>query len=98
MKPFGKWTRLMIVCAVILLAIIPLLMNKQAAFEGADGQAEEMIAQIAPDYQPWFQNLLEPPSGEIESLLFALQAAIGSGVVFFGIGYMMGKRKQEQSS
>ena len=87
----------MIVCAVILLAILPLLVNKHAAFEGADGQAEEMIGQIAPNYQPWFQNLLEPPSGEIESLLFALQAAIGSGVVFFGVGYIMGKRKQAQS-
>jgi len=98
MKPFGKRTTLLIVCAVILLAIIPLLMNKHAAFEGADGQAEEMIAQIAPNYTPWFQNFFEPPSGEIESLLFSLQAAIGSGVVFFGIGYMMGKRKQAQTS
>lgn len=95
MKPFGRGTTLVIVLAIIGLAIAPLMLNKQAAFEGADGQAEAMITTIAPDYHPWFQNLLEPPSGEIESLLFALQAALGSGVVFYGIGYIMGQRKQQ---
>ena len=79
---------------VIILAIVPLLIQKGAEFGGADGQAEEAIGEIAPDYQPWFQALWEPPSGEIESLLFALQAAIGAGFIGYFIGFMRGKNQQ----
>lgn len=96
MKPFGIRGNVMLVVAILLLAIVPLVLNNNAAFEGADGQAEEMIANIAPAYQPWFKNLFEPPSGEVESLLFALQAAIGSGVLFFCVGYLVGSRKRPQ--
>ncbi|WP_078412816.1 energy-coupling factor ABC transporter substrate-binding protein [Priestia abyssalis] len=79
---------------VIILAIVPLFIQKGAEFGGADGQAEEAIGEIAPDYQPWFQALWEPPSGEIESLLFALQAAIGAGFIGYFIGFMRGKNQQ----
>ena len=37
---------------------------------------------VAPDYQPWFQPLYEPASGEIESLLFTLQGSLGAAVIF----------------
>nr|VXZ92710.1 Energy-coupling factor transporter probable substrate-capture protein CbiN [Klebsiella pneumoniae] len=36
---------------------------------------------VAPDYQPWFQPLYEPASGEIESLLFTLQGSLGAAVI-----------------
>lgn len=81
---------------VVLLAIIPLFIQKGAEFGGADGQAEEVIGQIAPSYEPWFHALWEPPSGEIESLLFALQAAIGAGFIGYFIGLMKGKSKQDK--
>ena len=42
--------------------------------------------ELNPDYEPWFEPILEPASGEVESLLFALQAAIGAGVVGFVLG------------
>ncbi len=38
-------------------------------------------------------HYLNQTSGEIESLLFALQAAIGAGVIGFGLGYLKGKKK-----
>ena len=38
---------------------------------------------IVPDY---FEPLLEPASGEIASLLFALQAALGAGVIGYWLG------------
>ena len=71
---------------VILISVIPLITLKEAEFAGADGLAETAITEINPDYKPWFESLYEPASGEIESLLFALQAAIGSGVVGFVLG------------
>ena len=81
---------------VVVIAAVPLWLLKDAEFGGADGMAEELITQTNPDYEPWFSPILEPASGEIESLLFALQAAIGSGVVFYCIGYMVGKNKKER--
>ena len=68
-------------------------MKKDAEFEGADGQAEDVIGEINPDYEPWFDALWEPPSGEIESLLFSLQVAIGAGVIGYIFGMMKERRK-----
>lgn len=72
---------------VLLLAVLPLVFNQEAEFAGADGLAEEAIMEINPDYEPWAKPLWEPPSGEIESLLFSVQVAIGAGI----IGYYFGK-------
>ncbi|MBB6443931.1 energy-coupling factor ABC transporter substrate-binding protein [Bacillus benzoevorans] len=84
---------LLLLGIVILLAIIPLFMQKGAEFGGADGQAEELIGEINSSYEPWFSNIWEPPSGEIESLLFALQAAIGSGFIGYFVGWTRGKNR-----
>ncbi len=64
---------------VILLVVFPLVSIKNAEFAGADDRATEAIAQVDKNYKPWFKPIWEPPSGEIESLLFALQAATGAG-------------------
>lgn len=96
-KQTGKNTaavNLILLLAVVLLTVIPLFVARGAEFGGADGQAEEAIAEINADYEPWFSPVFEPPSGEIESLLFVLQAAIGAGVVGFGLGYLKGRRKK----
>lgn len=78
---------------VVILLIIPLIFLPEAGFEGADAQIETVISQVNQDYQPWFEPFWEPPSGEVESLLFALQAAIGAGTVCYIIGFWNGKRK-----
>lgn len=77
---------------VIVLAVLPLVMLKDAEFSGADGLAETAITEINPDYKPWFSSIYEPESGEIESLLFAVQAAIGAGVVGFVLGRITSKK------
>ncbi|KXG75432.1 energy-coupling factor ABC transporter substrate-binding protein [Thermotalea metallivorans] len=76
----------------VMISIAPLIMNPKAEYGGADGAAEEMITQIRPDYQPWFSSIWEPPSGEIESLLFALQAGLGAGIIGYYMGYSRGKK------
>lgn len=85
-----------LLAACVLIAVIPLMTIHDSEFGGADGQAEEVITQIAPDYEPWAESLLTPPGGETESLLFALQAAFGSGVIFFGFGYLMARKKYKK--
>ncbi|WP_245574379.1 energy-coupling factor ABC transporter substrate-binding protein [Desulfovirgula thermocuniculi] len=78
---------------VVLLAVLPLFIHRDAEFAGADSRAEEAILELAPDYQPWFKSIWEPPSGEVESLLFALQAALGAGLIGYYIGLVRGQRK-----
>jgi cobalt/nickel transport protein len=83
---------LLLLSGVLLLTVIPFLKTltfkeDQASFTGADGQAEEVIAQIDADYTPWFKPFWEPPGSEIESLLFGLQAAIGAGLIGYCLGF-----------
>lgn len=77
--------------ATIVLIIIPLVLNSGAEYGGADGEAEDLITQINPEYEPWFSSLYEPPSGEIESLLFSVQAALGAGIIGYYLGYKRSK-------
>lgn len=81
---------------VALIAFIPLLTFKNAEFSGADDRAEKAITEIDVNYKPWFSPILKPQSGEIETFLFALQAAIGSGVVCYYLGYLKGKSKKDE--
>lgn len=89
----------LLLAAVILLISTPLLIIKPSPpgliFTGTDSQAQGVIQGLAPDYQPWFASVLKPASAEIESLLFALQAALGAGVIGYYAGYVRGKKKGE---
>ncbi|MDX7991529.1 energy-coupling factor ABC transporter substrate-binding protein [Xenorhabdus littoralis] len=84
---------LILLSLVAALCIIPFFIDHGGEFEGADGQAEAQIMEIAPDYTPWFESLYEPASGEIESLLFTLQGSLGAAVIFYIFGYYRGSRK-----
>ncbi|MFO1057649.1 MAG: energy-coupling factor ABC transporter substrate-binding protein [Dongiaceae bacterium] len=82
---------LLLLLAVAALVVGPLLLHRKdgAEFAGSDDQATQLITRSAPGYHRWAEPIWEPPSGEIESLLFALQAAIGAGV----LGYYFGRRR-----
>lgn len=86
-----------LILLVIVLAIVPLIMANGAEFGGADGQAEAAITEIQPDYTPWVSPIWEPPSGEIESLLFALQAALGTGFIAYYFGLKKGQKSTQKS-
>ncbi|MEU5165889.1 energy-coupling factor ABC transporter substrate-binding protein [Streptomyces mutomycini] len=97
----NKNTRInaLLLLVVAALAVLPLALDlgdgQEEPFTGADAQAETAITEIAPDYEPWFSPLYEPPSGEIESALFALQAALGAGVLAYYFGVRRGRRQGE---
>ena len=80
----------------VTMAVIVLLSLSQvvlaAEWSGADDQAEEVISDINPHYKPWFSPVWEPPSGEIETFLFSLQAAMGALLIGYFIGYYRGIR------
>lgn len=87
----------LLLAAVAALAALPLVLGlgegMAEPFTGSDAQAETAIGENAPDYEPWFSPLYEPPSGEVESALFALQAAIGAGVLAYYFGLRRGRRQ-----
>jgi len=94
--------------AIVLLTVLPLWFaavppaepgsTAPEPFSGADGRAQQAITTIAPDYKPWFAPLFEPPSGEIASLLFALQAALGAGVIGFWLGTSVAREVRGKES
>jgi cobalt/nickel transport protein len=81
---------------VIAIVIFPLALyngqgEEQGYFGGADDAAGSIVEETG--YQPWFSSIWEPPSGEIESLLFAVQAAIGAVIIGYVLGYWNGQAK-----
>lgn len=92
MKSSSK-KNLWLILIIVVIVLVPLIFMGGSEFGGADDQAEDVIGEIDPDYEPWFESLWEPPSGEIESLLFSLQVAIGAGTMGYILGMMKGKKK-----
>lgn len=81
----------LLVVAVVALVAVPVLVVP-GEYSGSDGRAGEAVD--ATGYQPWFAPVWEPPSGEIESGLFAMQAAAGAGVLGYCIGVARTRRAQ----
>jgi len=68
-----------------------------AKFTGSDSVGSAKIAEMTGKAEGEFQPLIwqwAPPSGEIESALFALQAAIGGIMVGWVFGYWKGQKKK----
>lgn len=68
--------------------------DPEERFAGTDGAATSQIEESHPDYEPWFQPFFQPESGEVESGLFALQAALGGVVLGFAIGALWGRGRR----
>ncbi|AKB27728.1 Additional substrate-specific component CbiN of cobalt ECF transporter [Methanosarcina siciliae C2J] len=89
----------LIVLAIILIFTAQFLYmssTTDAEYGGADGEAENVINDITGGtYEPIAEPIWEPPSGEIESLLFGLQAAIGASIIGYFLGYYKAKNQYE---
>ncbi|MDQ1276085.1 MAG: cobalt/nickel transport protein [Euryarchaeota archaeon] len=87
-----------IVLAIFLVFAVQFIYmssTTDAEYGGADGEAEGVINEITGGYEPNAEPFWEPPSGEIESLLFGLQAAIGAGIIGYFLGYYKAKSRYE---
>ncbi|MBT0772002.1 energy-coupling factor ABC transporter substrate-binding protein [Kineosporia sp. J2-2] len=101
--------RLTVDLAILLLVVaifaIPLALRLNTAgqaegesYAGSDSSAATKVEEINPGYHVWFSPLFEPSSGEVESGLFALQAAAGAGVLGFALGRLSGRRRRAGES
>jgi cobalt/nickel transport protein len=95
-----NWT-LEIITAVAVLAFVAVFLFVSAGgtheFSGSDDVGSQKISELTgkpvEDYTPLIPQY-EPPSGEIEATLFALQASIGAIVLGLVFGYWLGQKKR----
>lgn len=82
----------LLVLGVVALVALPLVLDGGTSeFAGTDAAAAELAE--AQGAQPWFESVFSPSSAEVESKLFALQAALGGGV----LGRLRGRRLAERA-
>lgn len=86
MKVISRRTNYLLLLGVLLLVLIPLVFV-HGEFGGTDDAGSAAVTAAVPGFKPWFTPIWVPPSPEIESLLFAVQAALGAGI----IGYVVGR-------
>ncbi len=90
----GKTVALLVV-AVALLAAPMVIPGIEGAFSGTDDVASQAIETVRPGYERWTEPFWSPPSKEVESTLFALQAAFGAGILGYVLGRRHGSRRRD---
>lgn len=102
-KSSKSWLiNLVLLAAAALIFVVCLTIGGPSAsddpsaesFIGTDTTAVTSIEEAHPNYEPWFSQIFAPPSSEVESGLFALQAAIGAGI----FGYVLGALRRRRTS
>ncbi|CCQ74209.1 energy-coupling factor ABC transporter substrate-binding protein [Magnetospira sp. QH-2] len=91
-------TNILLLLAAVAVIAVPLLLGIDGEYAGTDGQAVGVIEDTSPNYKPWVDHVWSPPSGEVESMLFTLQAALGAGLLGYFIGSRRARRKAENST
>ena len=97
-KRKGIIINLVLIAMVVGLMLVPLFMVNNAEFSGADIRAKDAISEIKPGFKPWFNPIWAPPSGEVETFFFALQAALGAGFIGYFFGYLRGRARKDDSN
>ncbi len=91
MKKIPTWALLIL---AFMLVSAPMLINNGAdveePFAGTDATAETLVEETNPGYEAWFNPLVGELPGEVESGLFAFQAAMGAGL----LGYVFGAYRE----
>jgi cobalt transport protein len=95
MQKSNRSFNLMLVLGVVVLAAVPLLSIHGKDFPASDDNSSKGVEELRPGYKPWFESVFKPQGGEIETFLFATQAAIGSGVTCYILGLYKGRSDRQ---
>lgn len=91
----------LVIAIVVIFAVTFIVGSRKQApegegFGGTDSVATEVVEETG--YKPWFTPFFEPSSGEVESGLFAMQAALGGLILGFALGALNQKFRQRKDS
>lgn len=98
----NKWVTPVLIILLIALFVMSMIVGTRhtssngEGFGGTDDAAAEAAEKAGA--KKWIKPVFEPNSGEVESGLFALQAALGAGIAGFALGRMSGRRKGREEA
>ncbi len=81
----------------VILSMAPVLIHQGKEFKATDSINITAIEEVKPGYKPWFEPIIKPSGGEVETFLFATQAAIGSGITCYILGLYKGRTERRQA-
>jgi cobalt/nickel transport system permease protein len=84
-------------CGIVTIAFV---LTRIAGLEGSDDQGSNVINNIAPNYVPWWNDILTLTL-EQEIILFAIQSFIGLTIIVYAVKYYKSnkqKRSEEEKS
>jgi cobalt/nickel transport protein len=82
---------------IVIVTFCILFLYTNSEFPGSDTRGSKLIGELSGTPAENFHPLIpqwKPPGGEVESCLFALQAAIGGIFVGGVFGYWIGQKKK----
>lgn len=89
----SRWTPALLVALVAVLVLswlaAPPPVPGAEPFAGTDAQVVDVLTDHG--VEPWLTPVFAPASAEVEAGLFALQAALGAGVLGFALGHLRGR-------
>jgi cobalt/nickel transport protein len=81
----------------VILSFAPVIVFQGKEFKATDSINITAIEAVKPGYKPWFSPVIKPSGGEVETFLFATQAAIGSGVTCYILGLYKGRTERRKA-
>jgi cobalt/nickel transport protein len=81
----------------VILSMAPVLIHQGKEFKATDSINITAIEEVKPGYKAWFEPIIKPSGGEVETFLFAAQAAIGSGITCYILGLYKGRSERRQA-
>ena len=63
---------ILLLSSAVILSMAPVLIYQGKEFKATDSINITAIEEVKPGYKPWFEPVIKPSGGEIETFLFGI--------------------------